>query len=60
MLVLTRKPGESIIITTPEGDEITITALRCERGQVKLGFSAPTETVIHRQEIHERILAERA
>jgi carbon storage regulator len=52
MLVLTRKPGQRIRI----GDEIEITLLEVSGDRVRLGFSAPPDVAIHRQEVYERIL----
>ncbi len=54
MLVLTRKPGESIRL----GDGIIVKVLESSSGQVKLGISAPDSMPIHREEIYERIKAE--
>ena len=51
MLVLARKPNESIII----GDTIAVTVLGVEGDQVKLGITAPKEIPIHRQEIYEQL-----
>jgi carbon storage regulator len=51
MLVLARKPNESIII----GDSIAVTVLGIEGDQVKLGVTAPKEITIHRQEVYEQI-----
>jgi len=51
MLVLARKPNESIII----GDSIAVTVLGIEGDQVKLGITAPKEITIHRQEVYEQI-----
>jgi carbon storage regulator len=51
MLVLSRKRGEGIII----GDGVTVTILDVQGGRVKLGFAAPAEVPIHREEIHERM-----
>src|SRR5690349_24288260 len=54
MLVLTRKVGEQIVVS---GDiRITIVAIRGDR--VRLGITAPSETVIDRREIHERRIAQ--
>jgi carbon storage regulator len=50
MLVLTRKIGEEIIID--EEIRITIVAVRGDR--VRLGITAPRETVVDRREIYER------
>ena len=51
MLVLSRKRGEEIVI----GDDVTVTVLEVHGGQVKLGFNAPAEVPIHREEVHQRI-----
>jgi carbon storage regulator len=47
MLVLTRKTNEAIAI----GPDIAVTVLRIERGKVRLGISAPSETPIARTEL---------
>ena len=51
MLVLTRKPNESIII----GDEIAVSVLAIEGDQVRLGITAPKQIPVHRQEVYEQI-----
>ena len=51
MLVLSRKPGESIVID----GRIHVTVIRVESGVVKLGILAPKEISVHRQEIQEEI-----
>ena len=50
MLVLTRKPGEQIIIA---GD-IRITVVSVGPGRVKIGIDAPPHVTIDRQEIHTK------
>lgn len=55
MLVLTRKWGQSIII----GDDIVCTVLGVNGNQVRLGIKAPQELSVNREEIHQRILAEK-
>ena len=55
MLVLTRKVGEQIVIS---GD-ICITIVAVRGDWVRLGISAPKETVVDRREIHERRIAKR-
>ncbi|MDX1433331.1 MAG: carbon storage regulator CsrA [Gammaproteobacteria bacterium] len=55
MLILTRRAGEMIMI----GDAVMVKVLGIRGGQVKIGIEAPTEVPIHRQEIYERIRAER-
>lgn len=54
VLVLTRKPGESIVI----GDEITITIIEASGGRVRLGIEAPREVGVHRAEIYQAIRRE--
>lgn len=51
MLVLTRRPDESIVI----GNNIKITIVSVGPGRVKIGIEAPPEVRIDRQEIHEKI-----
>ena len=47
MLVLTRKLGEAIVID----NNITVTVLEKASGGVKIGFSAPEEVPIYREEM---------
>jgi carbon storage regulator len=56
MLVLTRKPGQSIII----GDGIEVEVLSVAGEKVRLGITAPREVEIFRHEVYERIKAERS
>ncbi|WP_078061429.1 carbon storage regulator [Legionella saoudiensis] len=51
MLVLSRKVGESIMIT----DEICITILKNIDGKVDVGISAPKEMAVNRLEIYRQI-----
>jgi carbon storage regulator len=51
MLILSRKPGESIVID----GRITVTVIRLEGDIVKLGIAAPREVPVHRQEVYEEI-----
>ena len=53
MLILTRKEGESIIIA----GSIRITVLDARGDQVRIGIEAPRNVTVHREEIHEQILA---
>jgi carbon storage regulator len=54
MLILTRRLRETIKI----GDEVTVTVLGVNGGQVRLGFTAPRNVAVHREEVYERIQAE--
>jgi len=54
MLVLTRKPGEGIII----GDDINIKIIEMKGGAVRVGIEAPRDTKIYRQEVYEKICQE--
>ncbi|HUR54545.1 MAG TPA: carbon storage regulator [Gemmataceae bacterium] len=54
MLVLTRKPGEQLVI----GNNIRVTIVSVGPGRVKIGIEAPPDVRIDRQEIHEKILHE--
>jgi len=49
MVILTRRNNESAIIN----DDIKIIVLGMDRGQVKLGFEAPDDVVIIREELLE-------
>ncbi|WP_281686410.1 carbon storage regulator CsrA [Pseudomonas citronellolis] len=53
MLILTRRTGETIHI----GDNIVITVLGQQNGQVRIGVSAPKEVPVHRDEVLRRIRA---
>lgn len=54
MLILTRKAGETIVIN----ENIKVRVLSVKGNQIRLGVEAPEDVPVHRQEIHERIVAE--
>lgn len=56
MLVLTRKPGETIIL----GDSITLTLVDVRGGRVCIGIEAPRDVRIHRGEVLAAIEAAKA
>jgi carbon storage regulator len=47
MLVLTRKPGQAVVVA----DCVCITVLSVHANHIKLGFTAPPEVAIHRKEL---------
>ncbi len=51
MLILSRKPGESIVID----GHIRVKVMRLEGDVVKLGIEAPVTVPVHRQEVYEEI-----
>jgi carbon storage regulator len=51
MLILSRKPGESIVID----GRITVKIMRLEGDMVKLGIEAPIHVPVHRQEVYDEI-----
>ncbi len=55
MLVLTRKPGQSIMI----GDGVEIQVLSVAGEKVRLGVTAPRDVSIFRNEVYDRISEER-
>ena len=55
MLILTRRPNETLTI----GTEITVTVLGVKGNQVRIGVNAPKNVSVHREEIFERINAEK-
>ncbi|HEX3293184.1 MAG TPA: carbon storage regulator CsrA [Solirubrobacterales bacterium] len=54
MLVLTRKPGQSIMIG--EGVEVQVLSVAGEK--VRLGITAPRDVSIFRNEVYDRIEGE--
>lgn len=55
MLILTRRIGETIMV----GNEVTVTVPEIKGNQVRVGINAPKAVEVHRDEIFERIKAER-
>jgi carbon storage regulator len=53
MLILSRRPGESVKI----GDDVSVTVLGVKGRQVRIGFTAPPNVAVHREEVFERIQA---
>jgi carbon storage regulator len=54
MLILTRKIGECITI----GDHIRVYVVGVRGKQVRLGIEAPSDAMVHREEVYHRIAEE--
>jgi carbon storage regulator len=52
MLVLTRRVEETVVIN----GNIRVKILGCKGNQVRIGFAAPKEVGIHREEAYEQML----
>lgn len=55
MLVLTRKPGETLLI----GDDVKVVVLGVRGNLVRVGIDAPKSVPVHRQEVYARIQREK-
>ena len=55
MLVLTRKPSESIVI----GDDIEVTVLGVSGDKVRIGIEAPRDVPVFRMEVYLEIQREK-
>jgi carbon storage regulator len=55
MLILTRRIGEKIIV----GGNVTVTVLSIKGNQIRMGIDAPPEVMVHREEIYQKIQAEK-
>ncbi|NJB66977.1 carbon storage regulator [Desulfobaculum xiamenense] len=51
MLILTRRPGESIYL----GDDIKITVLSVQGKQIKIGLEVPDDLPVYREEVYLRV-----
>jgi carbon storage regulator len=56
MLILPRQVGDGIKI----GEDMAVTVLGIKGPQVRLEIAAPKVVDVHREEVYERVLAERA
>lgn len=56
MLILTRKVGEALRIDS----EVAVTILGIQGQQARVGIKAPASVEVHREEIFQRIQAERS
>ncbi len=55
MLILTRKPSESILIND---NQVEVKILEVKGRYVRLGINAPKDVSVHREEIYLKIQAE--
>ena len=51
MLILTRRPGETLILELPSGERVEITVLSVKGNQVRIGTNAPDDVQIIREEL---------
>lgn len=54
MLVLTRRQNEAIVMRDRSGTEIRLIVVDVRGGKVRLGFEAPLEIEIAREEVSSR------
>lgn len=57
MLCLSRNVDESVVIRHPDGSVMRITVIDAHLGRARLGFDAPAEVEINREEIDDQIRA---
>jgi len=55
MLVLSRKVGETVIITAPDGTQIVLMLIEVRGDKCRIGIAAPTTYTIYREEVQQRI-----
>lgn len=58
MLMLTRKSGERVVFTLPDGQQFALLVIKTSSAYVKFGFEAPMEIRVNRKEIEDRIAKE--
>jgi carbon storage regulator len=56
VLILTRKIGETLMV----GEDVTVTVMAVHGNQVRIGINAPRDVAVHREEIYDRVQAEKA
>jgi carbon storage regulator len=55
MLVLSRKVGETVIITAPDGTQILLTLVEVRKDKARIGIDAPRTYTVHREEVQKAI-----
>lgn len=60
MLILQRRPDESIVICLPNGELVYVTVLGVRGHSARIGVTAPRGIAVHREEVYERIRLETA
>lgn len=53
MLVLTRRPGESVMV----GEDVVVTVLEVRGEVIRLGIQAPRSIQVHREEVFRELQA---
>ena len=56
MLIITRKPGEKIML----GDDVTVEVIEVSGSSVRIGIAAPRSVPVYREEIWAQVKAENA
>lgn len=51
MLVLTRRPGEWVRITLPDGTQVKVVITAVDRNEVRVGFEADRSVRVDREEV---------
>lgn len=51
MLVLSRRPGESIVI----GNQVVVTVIEVRGDQIRIGIDAPRDIQVHREEVFREL-----
>ena len=61
MLVLSRKPKESVVVASADGQSclVKVTIMEIRGDRVRLGFEAKLEVPVHRWEVWERMAEQR-
>ena len=55
MLVLSRKVGETVIITAPDGTQIVLMLVEVRGDKCRIGIDAPMTYTINREEVQNAI-----